>query len=165
MDIQTQTTSAPYIHEATGIQYGVIKRDYFSGTSFVSPNEHNNLLARKNPPSTDFDNAVVAAKTFKLSLEKQPTPVVQAKLKNSVEGVIINENEATVKCELYVDHRSVIVQLPRAIFPESIYHGLPIALEMIEDSGIRKPKISVLEIVKKDTAKISAEFDAIINSI
>ena len=165
MDIQAQTTSAPYIQEATGIQYGIQKRDFISGTNFVISNEQQSVLIRRNPVSTDFDNVSVSAKTFKLPLEKQPIPAVQAQAKKSVDGVILSEDDATVKCELYIDHRTVTVQLPRALFPDSVYHGLPIKLEMIEESGIRKPKISVLEIEKKNTAKIAAEFDSIINSI
>jgi hypothetical protein len=62
---------------------------------------------------------------------------------SSVNGVILQANEITVKCELDLGGKHIDVQLPRNLFPEAITYGQPIILEMIEEHGIRRPRISL----------------------
>ena len=90
-------------------------------------------------------------------------PVVPVESQQSqVSGVVLQVDEMSVKCELYLGASNVEVQLPRALFPEKISYGLPISLEMVEDNGIRQPQITVRKADTKKLKELKAEIAAIL---
>jgi len=124
----------------------------------------NPLLSRpifRTEKNVESENALA----LKLAHSEERAPVIENKLRNYVEGVIQTYDDVTVRCELNVEGRPVIVQLPKALFPEEIRYGLPIKLEMAEANGIRRPIVTVRPIQESDTSDIAAEFDALLGPI
>lgn len=96
--------------------------------------------------------------TIELTQQAEPAKAVE----NSVDGIVIRFDDVSVRCELKVGNSQVPVLLPRALFPTELRCGLPISLEMLEESGVRKPSISIRELDFAANANIAAEFDEIL---
>jgi hypothetical protein len=165
--METLTTPADS-HSGDAVLYSIGSRNSTGrgGTSLEMPRE------RRNPLIADFGSStavawadeIATAKIFSFPLEKPVRNVAPALLRKQVDGVVITYDEASVKCELNIGERVVSVQLPRALFPEKIQYGLPISLEMSEEGGFRKPKISTRQIDENSTSEIAAEFDSILSA-
>lgn len=84
----------------------------------------------------------------------------------SIDGVVSSYDEASVKCRIRLINGEVVaIQLPRALFPDVIFYGLPIRLEMIDDHGIHRPSITIREANTGNSAAIETEFNALLDRL
>ncbi len=96
-----------------------------------------------------------------VSDKAEPTKSVHPQ-QSQVAGAVLQVDGVSVKCELQVDARNVQVQLPRALFPETISWGQPIWLKMIEVDGIRQPIITIRQADAEKFKGLKAEIDDIL---
>lgn len=165
MELQTRTK--PSDNASGTVNLYRFGEPNFSGKG-TSPDiavERRNPLIAECALTTELVKTGATGKVFSYPLEITTKNISPKPPKNQVAGVVISYDEASVRCELNISERVVTVQLPRTLFPENIRYGFPISLEMIEEGGFRKPKISPRQIEKSGAAAIAAEFDSILSAI
>lgn len=161
-----QTTTVGEFSAGPSRRYSLsdLMSDSVSCTQGVRESRRANILAIV--PSYDTEpQELEGSRRFWVQSTETPVPVAAAPISRSVDGVVDIYDEVSVQCRLRVGSSTVTIQLPRPLFPQAIRHGLPVSLEMIDDQGIRKPRISVREIQPHDVAGIAEEFDAIIAAL
>lgn len=127
--------------------------------------EYKNLLMPQPRRLTEDNAGLVTGKIISYPKAIQSVNDISKKSKNYVEGVVTSHDEISVKCDLIVNEKNISIQLPRSLFPQKIFYGLPINLEIINESGFRKPLITIREINQKNNKKIAEEFDLILGEL
>lgn len=134
-------------------------------TNFVVDQKRQSSLIPSPKDLTEEEFEISTAKIIKFPTEKVSEIVAPKKTKNFVEGVVVSYDEGSVRCNLDVSGKITSIQLPRSLFPENIRYGMPINLEMINESGFRKPLITIRKIDVKSAEKVAEEFDSIIKAL
>jgi hypothetical protein len=127
--------------------------------------EHPSFLNVVPSARTEEQQHAEGARSFHIAPAQASAPVVHTELNRLVIGTISSYDDASVKCDIALGDKVVTIQLPRAIFPDVISYGLPISLEMIEDSGIRRPLVSVRKVAPESVEEIADRFDYILNAL
>lgn len=165
--MQIQTTASEHSN-ASILRYGFGGQNSSLGFGLTDINiskQRQNPLVPTAKPLTEEEAGTLSAKIFTFPIEKQHAKVAPLVAKNYVEGVVLSNDEISVRCELTVNGKVVEIQLPRSLFPESITYGLPINLKMVDEGGIRRPLITLRKIDDNSTANIADEFDSILNAL
>lgn len=121
----------------------------------------------RSAPSWETGAEVIddGAHRLRLSASETAVPTEKKELKKSVDGVVGKYDEITVNCDLRLGDKLVTIQLPRALFPNELFYGLPITVEMTEEGGIRRPIITARQIDPATTEAMAKEFDAILEQL
>jgi hypothetical protein len=98
------------------------------------------------------------------------TPQTKSVKKSEVAGSIISIEDISVVCEVYLEssqERTMIVRLPKSLFPEDIFYGTPITITYHKDlSGIRRPGVTLRKIVQTERmAQEDREMEAFIKNL
>lgn len=127
--------------------------------------------------SADYLSRVVVRETDvrKISAQKnllavatdvpEPMQVALPLQKSTVDGSVIGIDDASVKCELYLERGIVAINLPKVFFPPGIEYGAPVSIAMDESDGIRKPVVTMRRINPDALEAESREIDAIVDSL
>jgi len=92
-----------------------------------------------------------------------PTATYQKKqYKKEVDGIVLEVENISVNCEIYLESGNVEINLPIALFPEKVHYGMPISLSLDECSGIRCPVIKVRHPSKMALNEGKEKMDALI---
>lgn len=165
MNIQSATTSKS--------DEGILATTFSINTR---SNEESTGITDKGERKIDLLNPESVSKTeiAKININHsfkdfyRPRAVIQTNIaqQNFVNGAIRSIDDVSVKCLLNIpDANEVEVEFPRSLFPEDISFGDSFKLEMIEDNGIRKPKISSRESNSEATRQIREQLEAIIKEL
>lgn len=136
--------------------------DQFIWETKLEREPESNWLKPNPDNQTHFQPSKLKSRPI-LLVSETTKPVESAKPQQSkVSGAVLQADEMSVKCELYLNASHVEVQLPRILFPEKISYGLPISLKMVEDDGIRQPRITVRKADTEKFKELKAEIAAIL---
>jgi hypothetical protein len=83
-----------------------------------------------------------------------------------VSGTVLKVEDVSVLCEveLYAGH--IHINLPRCLFSEEIYYGMPIAISFEEgESGVRKPSVSSRQIDAESLRQENEEMRALVEKL
>lgn len=99
--------------------------------------------------STDIVQRKNATLVYQLPEVKNQQAKVS--LSNKVPGSVLSVENMIVECEVDFGGKKLKIQLQQSLFPNSIRYGTAFFLELVEEDGVRKPKISAR---KPDLAKL-----------
>lgn len=85
--------------------------------------------------------------------------------KKEVDGIVLSVEDVSVNCEIYLENNNGEIILPKSLFPENVYYGMPISLSLDESSGIRRPVIKVRHLSHEAVAKGKEEMDALVSEL
>lgn len=116
----------------------------------------------------DVENHVVVIRDVGPASMEEPQQHRQRK--TEVDGTVVEIDTVSVLCELYMDEnqeRTVVVKLPKVLFPAHIRYGTPITLAYREDAaGFKRPSITLRRIILDDRLKKeNDEMAALIDSL
>lgn len=161
-----QQTMATEISDVSVLQYpNRAQESSRKGTEQNISREYKNSLMPQPRYLTEDNAELVTGKIISYPKAIRIVSVIPKKNKNYVEGVVTSHDETSVKCDLIVNEKNISIQLPRSLFPEKIFYGLPINLEIINESGFRKPLITIRGINQRNNGKIAEEFDLILGKL
>ena len=90
---------------------------------------------------TDIENSS-ANKFATFTLTEQSPVVPSVTTHQEVAGTVIRFDDLNVECEVSHKNQKVAVVLPRVFFEFHIQYGTPFSLSLIDDEGIRKPRVT-----------------------
>lgn len=85
--------------------------------------------------------------------------------KEEVDATILQNDDISVSCEVNLQAGQIHINLPRSIFPEKIYYGMPVIISYKEVSGMRQPIITPRNINIESMQKENNEISAIIEKL
>lgn len=156
------TVSSNYEFYESPVRYRISDDDRLIETTISEREPEPNWLKPTPGNRTLPESSRLKGRQISLAVEEVGPVAPVEPQQSQVSGVVLQADETSVKCEIYLDASNVQVQLPRALFPEKISYGLPILLEMIEDRGIRQPRISMRQADTEKFKELKAEVAAIL---
>ncbi len=101
---------------------------------------------------------------YPIKRKKLPPPAIYQKkeYKKEVAGIVLEVEDISVNCEIYLERGNVEINLPISLFPEKVHYGMLISLSLDEFSGIRCPVIKVRYPPKMALNEGKEEMDALI---
>jgi hypothetical protein len=88
----------------------------------------------------------------------------QQRAARAIEATVLGISDESIFCEVRGDNAMLRVNLPRALFPNDVHTGTPVAIRMENVGGVRTPVISQRQIAPVDDPRI-AEMDALIDRL
>ncbi len=80
-------------------------------------------------------------------------------------GCVLQVDEASVQCEVYVVDKTVNLRLPKSVVPENIKFGSPISITIDETNKYSRPIVSLREPDKSKMKQFTEKMDELINSL
>lgn len=115
----------------------------------VRPNNFGTSADFSQNPSDSEYTVIIHNQVYRTEVESKPglkisvsnAPSAQQEnnqLQKYVKGIVLGENEDSVFCRL-TEREECDIQLPKTIFGDAIFYGMPFILSMMDDNGIRTP--------------------------
>lgn len=100
--------------------------------------ERTSVWTSRRPHRTEADIRDAATAN---EIRSAGNPQQNASVSSKVPGTVLSIDESVVESEVEFQGKVIRVQLQRSIFPTAIKYGTAFFLELVEEDGVRKPKI------------------------
>jgi hypothetical protein len=168
-----QTQSLPYEDNQN---FTIFTRPKIRNTETSLRHNLRKSQVETSPFSTTTDSSIEDVnETFVLTREEEELPSAEmsrqhASRRAEVYGTVVEIEKVSVLCEIYMDEkqeRTVVVRLPKSLFPSHIRYGSPITLAYRKDaSGFKRPRVTIRRFVLDDRMKKeNDEMENLINSL
>lgn len=94
------------------------------------------------------------------------TPVIPTVVpQQQVAGNVIKFDGISVECEVSSGGEKAVISLPRTLFAFPVEYGTPFFLGLIEENGIRRPKVSKRSPDKTKYEQLRKQAEEMVNSL
>jgi hypothetical protein len=135
----------------------------FSFSETKAQSEKRNDWHNRQPATTNIETGEGPSLKLELHTIKDMQP--KTGLNQKVSGTVLSLVDTIVESELDFGGKKVKIQLPQSLFPDSTKYGMGFFLELIEEDGIRKPKITPRTVDTTKFADIKQKAQKIIDSL
>lgn len=94
-----------------------------------------------------------------------PVPVEKPDLKKEVDAVVVAVEEVSVICEVLLGKENIEIQLPKALFPQKPYYGMPISISLDESSGYTVPVVRKRVVAADSWGSEKKELAALVDNL
>ena len=93
-----------------------------------------------------------------VAIESQVPASRVKRLKNEIDGTVLQIDGESVECEVYKSNKNQIINMPKSLFHDDVGIGFAFSLQLDNSSGYRRPLIKAREI---DVSKMAKGVEAI----